>query len=113
MCPSPCPLTFPHVAAKDCCKYNRIPWFKLGFMGKEVKDQSKGDCQAICNKCACTSPYNLTLTASPCSDVGCKSFSYSFKERLCIWAPEAVNYDQNWRFYSKKHPVHGKNPTQR
>ena len=28
----------------------------------------------------------------------CKSFSYSFKHKKCIWSPQAVTYDANWRF---------------
>jgi len=71
--------------AKECCQYNRIPWFKLGFMGKEYNRKSKSDCTSLCNQY-----------------MTCKSFSYSFKHKKCIWSPQAVTYDANWRFYSKK-----------
>ena len=43
-----CAVTF---AAKECCQYNRIPWFKLGFMGKEYNRKSKSDCTSLCNQC--------------------------------------------------------------
>merc|ERR1712072_824656 len=69
---------------KECCKYHRIPWFKLGFMGKEYKKKSKSDCTSLCNQY-----------------MACKSYSYSFKEKKCIWSPQAVTYDAEWRFYSK------------
>merc|ERR1712010_381900 len=46
--------------SKDCCNYNRIPWFKFAFMGRTYLKKSRGDCQSICNKY-----------------MGCKSYSYN------------------------------------
>merc|ERR1712070_94080 len=77
--------------SKNCCKYHRIPWFKLGFLGKKHKNKSRGGCQSLCNKY-----------------IGCKSFSYNFDKKMCIWSPQAVTYDQDWRFYSKKTNLQGK-----
>jgi len=77
--------------SKDCCKYNRIPWFKFAFMGRTYMKKSRGDCQSICNKY-----------------MGCKSYSYNYKEKKCIYSSESLQYDQNWRFYSKKHTTKGK-----
>merc|ERR1711871_217642 len=78
-------------AAKDCCAYHKIPWFKLGFMGKRAAGKSKSGCKALCNQY-----------------MACKSFSYNFNEKDCIWSPQSVTYDQDWRFYSKKKDLDGK-----
>jgi len=76
--------------SKECCKYHRIPWFKLGFMGKRYKNKSKSGCKSLCNQF-----------------VGCKSYSYNINEKECIWSPQAVTYDQDWRFYSKATTLNG------
>merc|ERR1711988_1132210 len=77
--------------SKDCCKYSEIPWFKFGFMGKRYTNKSAGDCRALCNQY-----------------IGCKSYSYRYKDRTCIYSSDAVTYDSDWRFYSKKYDNKGK-----
>merc|ERR1711970_599863 len=74
----------------ECCKYHRIPWFKLGFMGKEYKQKTKSECLILCNQY-----------------MACKSYSYNYAAKECIWSPQAVTYDSDWRFYSKKKNMKG------
>merc|ERR1712072_383506 len=76
--------------AKDCCKYHEIPWFKFGFLGRTYKNKSKGECRALCNQY-----------------LGCRSYSYRFKDKTCIYSAAAVSYDSDWSFYSKKYSKPG------
>merc|ERR1711871_1771293 len=77
--------------SKDCCDYHEIPWFRFGYMGKTFKNKSKGDCETMCNQY-----------------IGCKSFSYNYKDKECVWSSQKPTYSADWRFYSKITDLHGK-----
>merc|ERR1711966_649290 len=76
---------------KECCKYNKIPWFKFGFMGKTYTKKSRGDCESLCNRY-----------------LGCLSYSFNMKTKTCIYSSASLQYDDNWRFESKKVEENGK-----
>merc|ERR1712072_487896 len=77
--------------SKDCCDYHEIPWFRFGYMGKTFKNKSKGECETMCNQY-----------------IGCKSFSYNFKDKECVWSSQKPTYSADWRFYSKITNLQGK-----
>merc|ERR1712070_859172 len=76
---------------KECCKYDKIPWFKFGYLGRKYKNKTRGDCETLCNQY-----------------LGCNSYSYSHKTHQCIWSAAKITYDPNFQFFSMKHDKNGK-----
>jgi len=69
----------------EATKYHEIRGYKFAYLGKELKDQSKSECELVCS-----------------SYEACKSFSYNEVSRTCIWSMSTVGWDTDYVLYEKK-----------
>lgn len=66
-------------------EYNSIPGYKFKYLGREMEDKSRSECELVCS----------TYSA-------CKSYSYNAQRRKCVWSMSRVNYDMDWAIWIKK-----------